>query len=81
MAMGRPVVSSPAAAEGIDAAPGRDLFVAATPRETADRIIELADDPASSAAMGVAARQRMEQRYAWDATLGPLKAMISDGPT
>lgn len=80
MAMGRPVVSSPAAAEGIDAVPGRDLFVAASPRETVDRIIELADDPTASCAMGAAARQRMEQRYAWDATLAPLKAMISDGP-
>lgn len=79
MAMGRPVVSSPAAAEGIDAQPGRDLFIAATPRETADRIIEIADNADVATAMGAAARSRMEQRYGWDATLAPLKAMISDG--
>lgn len=80
MAMGRPVVSSPAAAEGIDAAPGSELFVADTPADCARLITTLADDPPLATAMGAAARTRMEQRYGWDATLSPLRAMIT-GPS
>lgn len=77
MAMGRPVVSSPAAAEGIDAKAGLELRVAAGARETADAIAALIDDPAAANAMGQAARARMEARYGWEATLGPLKAMMA----
>ena len=77
MAMGRPVVSSPAAAEGIDAMPGRELRVAATAREMADDIIAIVEDPAAALAMGQAARTRMEARYGWDATLAPLSRIIA----
>ena len=76
MAMARPVVASPSAAEGIDAVAGRDLIVADGPQSTADALVALYGDPARGAAMGRAARARMEARYGWDATLAPLAGML-----
>jgi sugar transferase (PEP-CTERM/EpsH1 system associated) len=75
MAMGRPVVASPAAYAGIDALPGRDLIVADN-GEQADAITALLRDPARAAAMGRAARARIVSRYAWDAMLAPLPTLL-----
>jgi len=76
MAMGRPVVASPGAWLGIDAEPGRDLIVADGARAQADAILSLLGDPARAAAIGKAARRRMEEGYSWDAQLAPLAAML-----
>lgn len=73
MAMARPVVASPAAFEGIDAEPGRDLLVPADP---AQAIIDLLGNPARRAALGRAARVRMEQAYRWDAKLACLGEIV-----
>ena len=71
--MARPVVASPAAFEGIDAEPGRDLLVPADP---AQAIIDLLGNPARRAALGRAARVRMEQAYRWDAKLACLGEIV-----
>ena len=76
MAMARPVVASPQAHEGIDAEPGRDLIVADGPAAQAAGVSDLLDDPVRGEAMGKAARARVEARYAWDARLAPLDAML-----
>ena len=76
MAMARPVVSSPQAAEGIDARDGDHLLVAADPAQEAERILALLADPARAQALGLAARARMEQRYRWSATLSDLPDML-----
>jgi sugar transferase (PEP-CTERM/EpsH1 system associated) len=76
MAMGRPVVASPQAFEGIDAAPGRDLVVADGAPAEAEAVCALLTDRAQAAAIGTAARARVEARYAWDARLAPLDAML-----
>jgi sugar transferase (PEP-CTERM/EpsH1 system associated) len=76
MAMGRPVVASPQAFEGIDAEPGRDLIVADV-GEQAAAVSALLADPARAGAIGAAARARVEARYAWDARLAPLDAMMA----
>lgn len=75
MAMGRPVVASPDAFLGIDAEPDRDLIVAGTPAGRAEAVLALLADPARAAAIGEAARLRMETGYSWDAQLAPLAAM------
>lgn len=75
MAMGRPVVASPDAFLGIDAEPDRDLIVAGTPVGRAEAVLALLADPARAAAIGRAARLRMETGYSWDAQLAPLAAM------
>ncbi|MFC7497899.1 TIGR03087 family PEP-CTERM/XrtA system glycosyltransferase [Enterovirga sp. GCM10030262] len=79
MAMARPVVASPAAFEGIEAEPGRDLVVADTAEAQADAILALLADPDRAAALGTAARARVESAYRWDARLAPLAGLLT-GP-
>jgi sugar transferase (PEP-CTERM/EpsH1 system associated) len=76
MAMGRPVVASAQAAEGIDAEDGKHLLIAPDPAAEAEMVCALLDDPARAVRLGAAARLRMEQRYHWDATLAPLADML-----
>jgi sugar transferase (PEP-CTERM/EpsH1 system associated) len=76
MAMGRPVVASPQAAEGIDAADEAHFLVAANPAEEAAKIVALLADPGRAGRLGMAARARMEARYRWSATLGKLPELV-----
>ena len=72
MAMARPVVASPQAFEGIDAAAGHDLLVADAPAAYADSVIKLLGTPDPS--MGRAARASVERRYSWPAHLSKIEA-------
>jgi len=76
MAMGKAVVASPAAAEGIDAVIGTELLVADTPAEQAATITGLLGGPNRAAAIGVAARERVRARYSWEARLAPLAELV-----
>lgn len=76
MAMGRPVVASGAAFEGIDAAPGRELVVADGPEATAAAVLTLLGDARLAAAIGRDARARMCDRYAWDRQLAALPELV-----
>lgn len=77
MAMARPVVASPAAAEGIDhagairVADGISAFAAA--------VVELIGDPAGAAAIGRKARARAIERYGWEARLAALDPIMGFG--
>lgn len=77
MAMGCAVVASPAAAEGLDAKPGRDLIVADGDDVTAEAVVDLLDDAGLVAALGAAARSRMVARCGWDAVLSPLADLLA----
>lgn len=74
MAMGRPVVVSAEAAEGIDHA--RTIRVADTDDAFADAIAALLRDPAAAAALGEEARRQVERRYGWAARLAPLDDLL-----
>ena len=76
MAMARPVVASPQAAEGIDAQDERHFLIAANPAEEAAKINALLADPARAVQIGLAARARMEARYRWSATLAHLPDLL-----
>lgn len=80
MAMARPVVASRSAAQGIDAANGTHLLVADGPAATAQAVATLMHDPQGGEALGQAARQRMIDRYSWDATLAPLADILGAKP-
>ncbi|MEO8723841.1 MAG: TIGR03087 family PEP-CTERM/XrtA system glycosyltransferase [Sphingobium sp.] len=80
MAMGRPVVVSPQAAEGIDAQDGEHFSVAADSGSEIATVLGLLDDKARAAAMGHAARRQMETRYDWAATLAPIAHMLGERP-
>lgn len=76
MAMGKAVITSPAAAEGIDAVPGDELVIADGAAAEAEAIRVLLDNPAQALAIGLAARARMEARYSWEARLQRLPDIL-----
>jgi len=79
MAMARPVLATPQAREGIDAEPGRDLLIEADAPAFATACLALLANPARAAAIGHAARARMEVAYTWDANLRLLgRLLLSD---
>jgi glycosyltransferase involved in cell wall biosynthesis len=78
MAMGRPVVASPEAFEGVRARPGCELLVAAGAARTAQAIGELLDG--RHPGLGAAARTAIERHYDWSATLKPLDILFAEPP-
>ena len=75
MAMARPVVASPAAFEGIEAEPGRELVLASAPEQAAATAHLLAH-PAKAREIGLAGRRRMESHYRWETRLAPLEDLL-----
>jgi sugar transferase (PEP-CTERM/EpsH1 system associated) len=73
MAMARPVVASPAAAEGIDHA---ETIRVAAGAGMVEAVIRLLDNAEEARLLGQAARARVRARYGWDACLAPLDAMM-----
>jgi sugar transferase (PEP-CTERM/EpsH1 system associated) len=75
MAMGRPVVASPAAFEGVRAEAGIELLVA----DGADAFVSTVCDVLDGAYPGLnaAARASMERGYAWSAVLGKLESYLA----
>src|SRR5439155_4167819 len=65
MAMGVPVVSSRAAAGGVDAIPGEHLLVADTAQDMFDAILRVIENPAERARLADAGRARMLSHHAW----------------
>lgn len=66
-AMGKAMVVSPVSLEDINLEPGRDLILAHSAGETADRIVKLLADPAERQRLGRSAREAVEREYAWEA--------------
>lgn len=77
MAMGKAVIASSPAAQGIDAQPDRHLVIADGPAATVEAAAALLANPARRNELGQAARQQMIARYGWDATLAPLASMLA----
>lgn len=76
MAMGKAVVSTPQAYEGLRAQSGRDLLVAADEAAFAEATIQLLGDPQRAAVMGRKARLCVERNYAWEGNLSELDDLI-----
>ena len=76
MAMGRPVVASSPAFEGIDAVPGLDLLVADGAEASAAAVLSLLGDEELAAKVGRAARARAATRYSWERQLADLPALV-----
>jgi sugar transferase (PEP-CTERM/EpsH1 system associated) len=75
MAMGKPVVASPAAFEGIRAEPGRDLLVADGAEATQRCILEVLEG--RHAGIGAAARALIEAGYSWQSGLARLDRILA----
>lgn len=72
MAMGRPMVATPEANEGIAARDGRELVLAETPAAFARAVLDLLADPARAAELGRNARAFIEHHWTWE---GPFLAL------
>ena len=79
MAMGRPVVVTPDALEGIEGTPGEDLLLGATAEAFAARCLEAARPEA--AAIGAAARALIERSYSWAGRLRGFDALLEPALT
>lgn len=62
-AMGKPTVAHPAACEGIDITPGKDVLLAATPDEYTRQIGFLFENPAEARRIGTNARNLVMDKY------------------
>ena len=66
MALGKPIVSTSLGCEGFEGlVPGRELCLAETPEEFAQRVIELLSDASRRENLGQAARRFVEEQYDW----------------
>jgi polysaccharide biosynthesis protein PslH len=78
MAMGVPVVTSTAAAGGVDAVPGEHLLVADTPAEIADAVLAVVNNPVERERLARAGRERVLSHHDWAASMRRLDALIDE---
>ena len=76
MAMGKAVVSTPDALEGIRAEIGRDVIVADDEGAFAERTIALLNNVSYAEQVGRNARRCVEEHYSWDANLAALEEIL-----
>jgi len=76
MAMGKPVVATSAAVEGIKARPGEHLLVADSPDEFAEAVNLLLRERPLAEKMGKAARKQVEKHYSWEKNLTKLEEFL-----
>lgn len=81
MAMARPVVASRSCASAIDADIGRDLLDAESAQDFAQSVAALLDDSKRAEIMGASARQRVVDRYSWDAHMSGIDRYLTRGTT
>lgn len=80
MAMARPVVVSPAAAEGIDAETGAHFYIEPNVAAEAERVCALLDQPQDALKTGAAARAHVVRHYGWESQLAPLDDLMGYQP-
>lgn len=77
MAMGKAVVCTSQAFEGLNAAAGTDIIVADGAEAFAAATIALLKDPARATQVGARARACVERHYSWDGNLAVLDSILS----
>ena len=75
MAMGRPVVATPQAFEGVHAEPGRDLLVGDGPANLASLVVEVLRG--RHPGLGMAGRAAVSTHHTWAASLRRLDAVLA----
>ena len=76
MAMGVPVVTTPAAAGGVDALPEEHLLVARKPEEQASAVLRILESEEERRRLGAAGRGRMLSHHAWASSMRRLDGII-----
>jgi polysaccharide biosynthesis protein PslH len=78
MSMGKPIVSTPEGAEGLEVVDGRDLLLASDPQQFAAKVKQILDDPQLARTLGQNARKLVEDRYGWAASVGRLEKFYEE---
>jgi len=76
MAMGKAVLATPQALEGLAVQPGVHAESAAEPADWAEKLCRLWADPGRRAALGQAGRRFVETYHQWDQVLRPLAHIL-----
>jgi glycosyltransferase involved in cell wall biosynthesis len=76
MAMGVPVVTSAAAAGGVDAVDRKHFLVASTPRQVADAVLHVLENPAERSRLSQAGRARMLSHHDWERSMQRLDRIL-----
>ena len=76
MAMGVPVVTSPAGAGGVDAEDGRHFLVGDSPAAYAEACLRLMQDAGERQRFATAGRERMQTNHDWQASMRRLDGII-----
>ncbi len=76
MAMGKPVVTTPQAFEGIKAVVDEEMIVAESEEEFALAVIDLLNNPAKAQRIGERARLCVEEHYSWEKNLSILDKLL-----
>ena len=77
MAMGSAVVSTRIGAEGLPVTDRKDIWLADSPEDFADRTVALLTGPAERQRMGVTARALVESRYSWNEVTNVLEKVLT----
>lgn len=78
LALGRAVVSSRIGCEGLDVVPEEHLLVADSPEAFAARVVRLLSDPQLYERLRRNGRQRVVERYDWDAIAGQVMRIYNE---
>jgi polysaccharide biosynthesis protein PslH len=78
LAMGKPLVASPAALVALKAVPDQHLLEASTPAEWVEAIAGLLANPSRCRELGSAGRRYVEEHHRWETCLQPLLDQIFD---
>jgi len=76
MAMQKPIVATSVAAEGLEAAPGREIVIADGLQAFADEVVSLLNDRERRQRIGRAARARAVAEYDWRISAGRLEEFL-----
>lgn len=79
MAMARPVIASTACAGGVDAAPGKDFFVAESVQDYVAAVDNVLSSEDGGQGIGVAARKTVVDRYSWAANMATVDRYLEPG--
>ena len=66
LAMGKAIISTSIGAEGIDVTDGRDIYLADTAEEFAQKIIELLNDEDKRRRLGEEGLKLVKEKYQWE---------------
>jgi polysaccharide biosynthesis protein PslH len=78
LSMGKAIVSTSLGAEGIDVRHGEDILIADTPKDFADRVVELVENPELRKKLEVNGRELAKKKYDWDILAGNLDRYLHE---